>query len=331
MQKVDDMNYAVEVNNLSFFYPGSGKPALRNINLRFEKGKITTIIGPLGAGKTTLILTLNGLIPKVIVGKIEGEVVVDGLKVSQHSVSEMATHVGIVFDDPSLQIISSTVKEDVAFGPANLGLPREEVIKRIKYALERTRLLGFEHRNPRTLSGGEQQALAIAGIIAMLPKVIVMDEPITMLDPVGKDRVLSTIKELNEKYGYTIILTDSGINIEEISEITHHMIALYKGEVVKEGKPEEILTDRNLLKTMKFKPPQITELALKMKRPLFKSTPVTLDEALKSLNTKELEKIRFRRLHKKHIKEKHMRKPIIIVKNLHHVYPGPPKVEALRG
>ena len=171
----------IKYEDVTFTYLHYNKPALADINLHIKDGSITALLGPVGAGKSTLLHMMNGLVPNHFPGYMDGKVTVDEIEVAKVEVQEVAKRLNMVFDDPVLQIVSLTVKDDIAFGPANLALPREEVIARVSDALERTRLVGYETRNPRTLSGGEQQLLAIAGVLAMQPKYLVLDEPVALL------------------------------------------------------------------------------------------------------------------------------------------------------
>jgi energy-coupling factor transport system ATP-binding protein len=183
----------VEFTDLSFRYLRRKTPALKNINLSFEKGTTVAILGPAGAGKTTFVKALIGVVPHIDPGYLDGAVVVDGLNTRDHSVPDMARRVSLVLENPDVQIFSLTVKDDVAFGPANLGMPPEEIWKRVQYAMQETQLVGLDDRNPNNLSGGQQQGLAIAGALAMKPRVLAMDEPVAMIDPVGKERVMSIV------------------------------------------------------------------------------------------------------------------------------------------
>ncbi|MCS6785306.1 MAG: energy-coupling factor ABC transporter ATP-binding protein, partial [Candidatus Caldarchaeum sp.] len=213
--------------------------ALTEVSLSIDKGEFVGLLGPLLSGKTTLLHLLNGLIPHVIPARIEGEVLVDGKNPRDFLVAEMSEHVGMVLDDPTVQVFSLTVKDDISFGPLNLGMPLDEIEERVAYAAEVTRLKPLLMRHPKELSGGQQQALSLAGVLAMRPKVLALDEPISMLDPIGKSLVLEEIKELNEKYGLTCIIAESGADLEDVLNIVTRVVVLDSGRIVFDGDPDE--------------------------------------------------------------------------------------------
>ncbi|MEW6229277.1 MAG: ATP-binding cassette domain-containing protein, partial [Bacillota bacterium] len=251
----------IMLGNITFTYLNAEAPAIRDISLEVEAGSVTAILGPVGAGKSTLLRILNRLIPTVIPGRLQGEVVVAGKTARGSDVAQMSRYVNLVFDDPSLQIVGLTVEEDVAFGPANLGLPRDEIWQRVREALGKTRLVGFEKRNPRTLSGGEQQLLAMAGVLAMRPRVIALDEPSAMLDPLGKTQVLEAVRELNRRYGTTVVVADSGSDVEAVLEFADRAVLMHRGQVVADGTPQEVFSGRDVVEKTQMKPPQVTRLA----------------------------------------------------------------------
>lgn len=285
-------DWIVEIRGLSFKYR-NGPVALNNINLCIEKGSLVGIIGPNGAGKTSLCRSLNGLIPHFYGGEFKGEVIVCGLNTLKHSVAELSTKVGYVFQDPEDQLsgMATRVDEEVAFGLSMLGFPLEEMRQRVESVLERVGLKGFESRNPLDLSGGEQQRLAIATVLAIDPEVIVMDEPTAQLDPLGKSQVLEVIGKLKHE-GKTIIITSH--EIEELVYFADRLVVLHDGKIVLEGSTEEVLREVDLLKSIGVDPPSVTELAhlLKM-RNIFscEKYPVTIHEAIK-LFTELIQRLR---------------------------------------
>lgn len=324
---------SVRFEDFTFTYIGQKKAALKDVNLKIEGGKVG-IIGPTGSGKTTLLMALNGLVPHTDVGDQKGDVVVMGLNTRDHTVSEMARHVGLVMENPVTQLFSLTVIDDVAFGPSNLGLPLDEIKKRLEFALEAARLKGFEKRDPNDLSGGEQQSLAIADILAMEPKILAMDEPICMLDPMGKSRVLSLIKRLADEGKVTIIISESGADIDDVVGHMDRVIVLHHGEIVLDDSPADALQS-DLFEEAGIGYPQVTELFLRLrdKKPDI-PIPVTLEEATEYIReeferkkVKVSEVIQARPKREVHVQPE--AEPIIKVRNLHHVYP--PDIEALRG
>lgn len=321
------MEPIVKLRNVSFT-PSFEEDALKNINLTIERGSINVLLGDSMAGCRLLLQLLNSLVPQEIPGVVEGDVIVDGVNVKEKTVKEMSTHVGVVLEDPAFMVVALTVAEDAAFGPANLGLDTPEIQERVNDVLERTRLKGFENRNPSTLSGGELQACAIGGILAMRPKVICLIDPIARLDPIGKAFVYSSIKDLNEKYGLTIIIHEPGMSIEAIAGLADKMIVLKKGEIILEGTPKDVFEDKYV---QDLGLPQVTELFLKLREIKPKiQLPITLEEA-----EEEIRKL----LHGRKIEvpkkteevEVKRKEPIITVRNVRHVYPSYPPVVALDG
>ena len=265
----------LELRDVTFTYLNRDKPSLRNINLRIYPGELVAVIGPLGSGKSTLLRTFNGLIPHFFPGELKGEVLIKGMSTKEHEPIELAQHVALVLDDPRLQIFNLTVEDDVAFGPLNIGLPYEETLKRIKFAIKATRLEGLEKKHPKELSGGQQQRVAIAGVLALRPDVIAMDEPIAMLDPIGKSEVLAAIRELNEKYGITCIISESGADLEEVVEFSKRVIVMDNGQIIMDDDPREVLKTR-LLDELGVGLPQIVDLVLRLKEMLGENLPIPL-------------------------------------------------------
>lgn len=335
------MENKIVVEHLTFTYLRAPQPVFQDINFEIEEGMVAAFVGQVGAGKSTLFKTLSGLIPSIIPGKVEGKILVAGQDVHGKDPAFMAQFINLVFDDPVLQIVQLTAEEDVAFGPANLNLPREEVWQRAHSAMERVDLKGFEKRNPRSMSGGEQQLLALAGILAMRPKIIALDEPVAMLDPIGKAQVLQAIRELRETHGATILIAESGTEIEAICEFADQMILMDKGRILAKGKPSELFAQRAILEESKLKVPQVTRVAWQLNSTMImKEVPVTLGGARQWL-TELLDRSGQKPLIDPSVREAGTAAlesvasketvPAIEVKNLHHVFPGEPPVHALKG
>ncbi len=235
-------------------------------------------MGHTGCGKSTLCLTFNGIIPHAIGGDLEGKVVIDGLDTMEHDIPELASRVGMVFQDPETQLFSVTVKSEVAFGPENLMLPREEIIERVNWALEATRLKGYEERAPTKLSGGEKQQVALASAMAMRPKILVLDEPTSELDPVGTKRIFSLIRELNERYGITFVIIE---HKEEAVKLSDRIVLMKDGRVIGQGRPHEVFSDINSVKESRVRVPQISQLFYKLKQGGLnvRKVPLTVEEA----------------------------------------------------
>ena len=235
-------------------------------------------MGENGAGKSTLCQMTNGIIPNSIGGKLAGKVLVHGLDTQEAGISVLATKVGIVLEDPETQLFASSVLSEVAFGPENLSIPPAEIQERVAWALETVRLKGYEDRLPTSLSGGQKQRLAIAANIAMRPDILVLDEATSQLDPVGVEEVLSVARELNQKYGMTVIMaTDAS---EMIARHMDRVVVLNEGRLVADGTPREIFSNLNLFKKIMIRSPQVSQLAGRMQdegRP-FTSFPITVEE-----------------------------------------------------
>ena len=221
----------ITIESLSHSYP-DGTQALRSISLQIHRGEIMLLCGPNGSGKTTLLRHLNGLLKPT-----SGRVLLDGLDVSLHP-REVVTRVGMVFQDPDSQILGETVWEDAAFGPENLGLPRDEVKERVRRALELTELLGLAHKSCLWLSGGERKRLAIAGVLALHPETLILDEPFANLDYPSTMQVLRQIVRLHAE-GRTVLLSTH--DVEKVVAHVDRIAVLAGGELRLAGPPETVL------------------------------------------------------------------------------------------
>lgn len=233
--------------------------ALNNINLEIKKGEFVVIIGHNGSGKSTLAKHLNGLLLPT-----EGKVTVNGMDTrSREKIWEIRKEVGMVFQNPDNQLVATMVEEDVAFGPENLGIPPAEIRQRVDQALELVGMSEFKKREPHYLSGGQKQRVAIAGIIAMRPSCLVLDEPTAMLDPKGRKEVMDTITSLNRNEGLTIVHIT---HYMEEAVNAHRLVVMERGEIVKEGTPREIFQQVEMLKSLRMDVPQMTELAYQLRK-----------------------------------------------------------------
>lgn len=254
------MSSYIEFNNVTFGYADDAENGLvdenviENLDLKIEKGDFVAVLGHNGCGKSTLAKLCNAiLLPQ------QGKVYVDGIDTSdEERLYDIRQRVGMVFQNPDNQIVATIVEDDVAFGPENLGVEPSEIRKRVDEALKNVGMYEFRNFEPHKLSGGQKQRVAIAGIIAMKPQCIVLDEPTAMLDPRGRREVMSTVKRLNEEYGITVIF------------ITHYMdeavkadrvIVMDEGKIILDGKPKEIFVHIDTLKSVGLDVPEATELA----------------------------------------------------------------------
>jgi energy-coupling factor transporter ATPase len=229
----------IETKNVTYTYPGGAKPSITNVSLKIEKGEFTLITGPSGCGKTTLCRCFNGLIPHFYQGELEGEITVAGANVVEHQIYELAKHVGLVFQNPENQLFALSVEKDVAFGLENLGVPREEMRKRVDWALNLTGIYDLRERAPHELSGGQQQRVAIASVLAMQPEVIILDEPTSFLDPLSAKKIFEVIHELNRNLGITVVLVEHRLDLT--AKYANHIIIMDEGKIVLDGETREIL------------------------------------------------------------------------------------------
>ncbi|MEQ8201210.1 MAG: energy-coupling factor transporter ATPase [Syntrophomonadaceae bacterium] len=242
----------IEINDLTFLYDSNQGPALENLNLSIKPGEYVALIGPNGGGKTTLARHFNGLLTPT-----QGAVWIDGLNTSSSkNRKEIRRLVGMIFQNPDNQIVGMTVEEDVAFGPGNLGLPPAEIRRRVDNALATVGLSEWGKRPPHTLSGGQKQLLAIAGLLAMDPTTIVLDEPTAALDASGKTSVYRLIEQLN-KQGMTIVYVTQ--DMEEAAR-AGRVLVLHQGRLAADGSPAEVLTRVEWLQSLGLAPPRLVQL-----------------------------------------------------------------------
>ena len=229
----------IETENLTYTYPSGTKPSIRDVSIKIQKGEFVLITGPSGCGKTTLCRCFNGLIPHFYQGELKGEITVAGLGISEQPIYEMAKHVGLVFQNPENQLFALSVEKDVAFGLENLGVPREEMRKRVDWALNLTGICDLRERAPHELSGGQQQRVAIASVLAMQPEIIVLDEPTSFLDPLGAKKIFEVIYDLNRKLGITVVLVEHRLDLT--ARYANHIVIMDDGKIVLDGEPRKIL------------------------------------------------------------------------------------------
>lgn len=229
----------VETKGVTYTYPGAKSPSISDISIKINRGEFTLVTGPSGCGKTTLCRCFNGLIPHFYQGSLQGNITVAGLDVEKHPIYELAKHVGLVFQNPENQLFALSVEKDVAFGLENLGTPRQEMRKKVDWALELAGIYDLRDRPPHELSGGQQQRVAIASVLAMQPEVIVLDEPTSFLDPLSAKRIFDVIYGLNRNLGITVVLVEHRLDLT--ARYANHLIVMDEGRVVQDGDPKDIL------------------------------------------------------------------------------------------
>jgi energy-coupling factor transporter ATP-binding protein EcfA2 len=231
----------IEVQEVTYTYPTTETPALKDISLEVEEGEFLAIVGSNEAGKSTLCYTLSGFVPHFFQGELEGDVQVADLDLKGSKLSDWVLNVGLVFQNPFNQISGAkfTVFEEIAFGLENLGTPRPEMIERVERAMARTGISDLAERSPYSLSGGQQQKVALTSILVMEPKVIVLDEPTSQLDPIGAREVFQVIKDMSRS-GITVVMAEH--KIEWVAEYADRVIALDSGEILVAGNPQQVFT-----------------------------------------------------------------------------------------
>ena len=232
---------AIEIRNLTYKYQNAEAPVLQNLNLTIEKGEFALVSGPSGCGKTTLCRCLNGLIPHFYGGELEGEIFVDGLNVRETPPAKLASHVGLIFQNPENQLFSFNVERDVAFGLENLGVPPEEIRKRVDWSLELVGISDLKDRAPWELSGGQQQKAAIACVLAMQPSIIVFDEPTSFLDPLTARGIFDVIAKLRRKLDLTVVVVEH--RLEALAAHASRLILMDHGKIILNGEPRKILAE----------------------------------------------------------------------------------------
>jgi len=254
----------IDIRNLTFFYEGMREPALNNVSLHIGAGEFVGVTGPTGAGKSTLILCLNGIIPHFQQGDYYGETVVDGKDTVDHNCASLAYSVGSVFQDPESQIVSTVVEDEIVFGLENLNVPRYEIASRIDECLNLAGISHLRYCSTSQLSGGQKQRVAIAAAIALRPKVLVLDEPTSELDPQGSFEIFRTLKYLNTQFGITIVIVEQ--KMELLSEYCSRLVVMDKGCVVLDGPVREVLSRQDVLQELGVNCSPVTRLAYMLKK-----------------------------------------------------------------
>ncbi|GJQ34845.1 MAG: ABC transporter ATP-binding protein [Anaerolineaceae bacterium] len=270
----------VNLQNLTYKYPLTKEPALLNIEMQVQEGEFVAVIGPNGAGKSTLCYALAGFVPHFFKGEISGEIEVDGRKSSESTLDEWVLNVGLAFQNPFNQISGAkyTVFEELAFGLENIAVPRDEMKARVEDAMSLTGISDLADRSPYSLSGGQQQRVALTSILVMRPRLLVLDEPTSQMDPIGTREVFGVVRRMAEE-GMTVVMVEH--KMEWIAHFADRVIALKEGRIFLEGTPGDVLTSDVLIENG-FGVSRYTSAAREAKQQgLWKKEklPVTLDEA----------------------------------------------------
>jgi energy-coupling factor transport system ATP-binding protein len=273
----------IEISGLTFTYAGASSPALRQVDLSVERGQLCAIVGANGAGKTTLCYALTGFVPHFYRGSLTGSIRLAGREVTKSPPADLVGEVGLVFQNPFNQITGArfTVREEIAFGLENLGVPRQEMVERLEEALDITGLTEVAERSPFALSGGQQQRLAIASVIAMRPRLLVLDEPTSQLDPAGTRDVFAALRAMTARGETTIVLTE--LKLALVAAFADRVVALAEGCVVADGEPRQILASETM-QTYGIGETRYTQAARRALQsglaPADRPLPVTLDQAV---------------------------------------------------
>ncbi len=251
----------LEFADFSFKYLGADFLALRKISLSIDQGEYVVITGPSGCGKTTLCRAINGLVPQFHRGYIAGHVYTDGMDTRESNVSQLATTVGMVFQNPANQLVTLNVEKEIAFGPENLGVEPGEIRRRVEYLIEKLDIEHLREKHPHEMSGGEQQRVAIAATLALEPKILVADEPTSNLDPRSAEVILDIIADQNRE-GMAVVLVEHRLDL--VSKDASRLILMDKGSIVADGSPREVLV-MNLCEEIGIGVPKATQVYRRLK------------------------------------------------------------------
>jgi len=249
----------IVLNNLFWQYEGQEDFALREICLKIEESSFTSIIGPNEAGKTTLVSCIRGLIPRSYHGILRGSIEVLGKNIADKTELELAKEIGFVFADPEAQFTAMTVLEELAFGMENIGFSLNEIKERLEWVTEMTNIQDLLDKSPFEISGGQKQRITIASMLALKPKIFILDEPTSMLDPLGKDQIINILTTLKEQEAMTLIVVEH--NIEQIAPLSDQIVLMADGKVLKSDSPQDFFCDIEPLERLGIAVPHITSFA----------------------------------------------------------------------
>ena len=268
----------IKIKNVSFSYPESDAPAIDNISFNVKRGSWTSIIGHNGSGKSTIIRLINGLLVPDESGSPSIEV--DGIKLTDDTVWEVRNRVGIVFQNPDNQFVGATVADDVAFGLENRGIPHSEMVKIVPEAIKAVGMSEYANSEPANLSGGQKQRVAIAGILAIKPKIIVLDEATSMLDPEGRNQILSIVQDMKDKYDLTVISITHDIDEANMAD---QVLVMNDGKLITQGSTKTVFSQVSLLKSIGLDVPFFEQIKEKLQQDAIK-LPDNLDSEKELIN-----------------------------------------------
>jgi energy-coupling factor transport system ATP-binding protein len=277
------MGLAIEIEDLWFKYPLSEDWVLKGIDIDIKEGEFVAIMGPSGCGKSTLLYILAGIIPNMIRGEIRGSIKVLGKEILNLRPEEIVRNIGFVFQNPDSQLLMPTAIEEVIMGLENLGLPREEILARAWNVIKYVGLEGKARQSPRSLSAGEKQILAIASVLALKPKILILDEPTSMLDHIGTAKVLGLIERLKREAEITTIVVEH--RIEWAVEVADKIAIMNDGRIEAYGDPREVFGNPNLIRKIGIRSPMISEVFYRLAEDGIEihRIPITVDEGVKTV------------------------------------------------
>jgi energy-coupling factor transporter ATP-binding protein EcfA2 len=253
----------IELNNIEFTYRGAKNQALKDVSLNIEPGEFVGIIGPTGAGKSTLCWVISGVIPQIIQGKLTGTSTVKGLSTRKTPVAEISQIIGLVQQDAEAQLLMTDIEKEIAFPLENLRLPPEEIAKRLNYVLDLVNLGSERLRHPFYLSGGQKQRVAVAAALAMEPEILILDEATSELDPIGAEEVHNLARSLKNQ-GKTIIMVEH--NIDELAKVADRIVVMDQGSVLMDAPIRDVLSKVEFLQNLGIYPPQVSQTAYALKK-----------------------------------------------------------------
>jgi len=315
-------DHAVVMEDFSWRYEESKKFALRNVNLKIRRGEIVVVTGQSGAGKTTLCRAISGLIPHFYRGEFKGNLYVEGYNTKETDLVTLSGIVSMCFDDPSNQLFSATVLEEVAFGASNFVKSRRELIERVEDAMKFCRIEKYRDKNPHALSGGEKQLVALASIIAMRPKILVLDEPTSNIDPYGSMIVFDRIYQLIREQKHTLVIVEH--KLDKVLPIADRLIIMEDGEILVEGPPRKVLSESELPWKLDLQLPPVSKIAYLLNKGRLspESLPITLEEGVEYLRKLFKERVfRFRKREVKEAGKGEANKELIVFRDVWYEYP----------